>query len=54
MNSQVFCYYCDSLVYYEQGWMMLEDIDDNRVVHEECYQLSGEDNGLVKEIHQFD
>lgn len=53
MNNSL-CFYCKSLVYYEQGWMMIGELDNDKVVHEECYEMSGEDDGLVKQIHQSD
>lgn len=45
------CKYCNSLVHYTLGWI---GNDLGEVMHEECYQLSGEDNGIVKEIHSED
>lgn len=44
------CKYCGSSVRMAPGMMMLDDEED--VVHEECYQMSGDDEGFVEQLYK--
>ncbi len=47
------CKYCGGAVIFGPGFMMVETTgeDDGFVCHEECHQLSGEDEGYVERLY---
>ena len=46
------CKYCNHEVEWWPGALIVETSDGTEIMHEECYQFSGDDNGLVAEIHE--
>jgi hypothetical protein len=46
------CPYCKHEAQFEPGNMMIETEGGVVVVHEECYQQSGEDQGYVERLHR--
>lgn len=48
------CPYCEHEAKFEPGVMMIEAVGDLAaiLVHEECYQQSGDDEGYVERLHR--
>lgn len=44
------CKYCDRDVKLAPGMMVLDD--ENDIVHEECFQMSGDDGGFVEQLYK--
>lgn len=54
MNSpkHLSCKFCKRMVEYGPGMIMVEYADgDGFIAHEECYQMSGEDEGYIERLH---
>lgn len=46
------CKFCDHEIAYSLGWMLIEDDDGGFMCHEECYQMSGQDEGYIEELYK--
>jgi len=44
------CRYCGGRVYLEPGFV--GDVIEGSYLHEECWQMSGEDNGTIVDIYK--
>ena len=48
------CKYCNKGVVFGPGIMLVEEIGgDSFATHEECYQMSGDDEGYVERLHKI-
>lgn len=47
------CKYCERPVSFGPGFMMIEAVheDDSFIAHEECYQISGDDEGYIERLY---
>ena len=52
MDLLNYCKHCNQQVFHETGWT--EDIMSGRLMHEECIQLAGEDNGAIEKMARYD
>lgn len=49
------CNFCKLPIEYGPGFMMVEDLDlpdGGFVCHEECWQISGTDEGYIERLHE--
>jgi hypothetical protein len=53
MGYKITCIYCECEVVFAPGSMLIENGDMSFAVHEECYQMSGDDDGYVERMHQL-
>lgn len=51
-NPKPLCKFCNLAVEYGPGFIMTETSDGSGFIcHEECWQLSGEDDGYIAKLH---